>query len=716
MTTEKKIFAEYHNPRYTRELDGELGNWAYTNESKRSKAVIKRYNYNADLIDSNGRNQLASVNYPIIGMQSQNDPDYIEYQILLAKLAYIDGFMTDFRHIDDREGVNQLELLRKIAKRYDFEIGVDWCDAQIFYSLKKIRPELDSRDKQIKYCRNIFQYLLEKIYADETGANINGHPVILLFGDGFTFEEYARLKRESSGFTDKEPWYFRRTVMECSYDGRTVTYKFDENHEYFKEENRQEIAGSFGWIPFRLRDAVADGKPYWDIYATPEDCLAYLETLRSHVHENRDCYQAWISIAAPGMDQRGCAAWGRSISCLERGHGEIYRDMWEYNVAHRDGTDAVFIASWNDFNEGHEIEPTLENGYRELELTAQYGTQFKGIEQKTRSEDFRLPKYLFKLRKSAAKLKAIGYDVSAQQEELDTAARLIAERNGSEALQQLFSTEKKISDLWDRISTERVNVPEFRIMSQSARENIAGKAKVKISSELPTCEGRRAADGEKMRSFWQSEEGEASIELTWETEKAVSCIKLFTGWTERSDRPNWPMIPKQLTVEYRASDGWTELWSTDENETQDIEIDCGYTTDALRISSKDNVGLLIRDIEVLKDIEGQIDGIGCYDGAGFQIPDELAARIRGKVFDGYLTFQYWDEGVGAFEVKSAGKFKTVCCITMDDTRAWRSARVRLYTSNTAWNHEMNLGADLLFCGSVKVKNVAAEFDVYKKSL
>lgn len=713
MKADKKIFAEYHNPRYTRELDGELGNWAYTNESKSSKAAVRRCNYNADLIDEKGRNQLAAVHYPVIGMQSQNDPDYIEYQILLAKLAYIDGFMTDFRHLEDEAGVTQLELLHTTAKKYKFEVGVDWCDAQIFYSLKKVRPDLDSREKQIDYCKNIFRYLLRRIYQDETGANISGHPVILLFGDGFTFEEYCRLKKEAESYTDKEPWYFRRTMMDCDYDGQCVKYSFDEKHEYFTKEHRKEIAGPFGWVPFRVRDAVADGKPYWDVYATKEDCLAYLETLRTHAAENKDSYQAWISIAAPGMDHRGCMAWGRAISYIERGKGEVYSAMWEYNVKHRDDMDAVFLAGWNDYNEGHEIEPTVENGYRELILTAQYGTQFKGVAQQTQSEDFQLPEQLFALRKRTAKLRAIGYPTDELTAQLNAAALCISERDGAQARRLLRRAEESVTVLWNQKHTVQMFVSDFRVVCSSDRINIARQAQAMVSSEISTCEGSRMLDGEKQRSFWQSEACAASAEIKWKETRSISCVKLFTGWTERADKPGWPMIPRQLTVEYKTADGWTELWSTENNVMQNIEIPCSFLSDALRISTRDTAGIVMRDIEVLEEA-GQGDEISCYDGTGFQMPQEQAGQIRGRIFDGYLTFQYWDEGFGTFDVCSAGRFQTVCSVTMDDTRTWRSAKVRIYPSNTDWNSKMEHGADLMFIGDVKVKEVAAEFDIYIK--
>ena len=37
----------------------------------------------------------------------------------------------------------------------------------------------------------------------------------------------------------------------------------------------------------------------------------------------------------------------------------------------------MFIASWSDYTEGHEIEPTIENGDRELRTTLKYAAEFK---------------------------------------------------------------------------------------------------------------------------------------------------------------------------------------------------------------------------------------------------------------------------------------------------------------------------------------------------
>ena len=46
--------------------------------------------------------------------------------------------------------------------------------------------------------------------------------------------------------------------------------------------------------------------------------------------------------------------------------------MWKFCMAEKDSLDMMFIASWSDYTEGHEIEPTIENGDRELRTTLKY--------------------------------------------------------------------------------------------------------------------------------------------------------------------------------------------------------------------------------------------------------------------------------------------------------------------------------------------------------
>ena len=73
----KKVYADFHGVRYTREHDGKLGRWEMYANTEKSSTGRKSLCYNADLINSEGRHEIAAVAYPQVGMQSNLDPDSV---------------------------------------------------------------------------------------------------------------------------------------------------------------------------------------------------------------------------------------------------------------------------------------------------------------------------------------------------------------------------------------------------------------------------------------------------------------------------------------------------------------------------------------------------------------------------------------------------------------------------------------------------------------
>ena len=133
----KKVFADFHGYRYTREHDGQLGNWKQALQSPQTPNHIA--NYNADLMDANGGHELASPGNPPIGMQSYNDPDYAEYHVLTAKMAGIDGFLHEYgcsAGLTDAD----VQLLQATAQTYGMEIGINWLDG-FYYSFIESNTE-----------------------------------------------------------------------------------------------------------------------------------------------------------------------------------------------------------------------------------------------------------------------------------------------------------------------------------------------------------------------------------------------------------------------------------------------------------------------------------------------------------------------------------------------------------------------------------------------
>ena len=102
--------------RYTRQHDGKLGRWEMYANTEKSSTGRKSLCYNADLIDSEGRHEIAAMAYPQVGMQSNLDPDYIEYQILSAKAAKIDGFFIEWGFKPHENDILLREMQKVAAK------------------------------------------------------------------------------------------------------------------------------------------------------------------------------------------------------------------------------------------------------------------------------------------------------------------------------------------------------------------------------------------------------------------------------------------------------------------------------------------------------------------------------------------------------------------------------------------------------------------------
>lgn len=440
----KKVYADYHGVRYTREHDGKLGRWEMYADTYQSATGRKTLCYNADLIDSLGRHDIAATAYPLTGMQSNLDEDYLEYQILQAKTALIDGFFIEWGFLPHENDL-LLKAMQKVAAKYDFEVGVNWCDGWLYYNwITKIYPEINSRETKTDYMTECYQYLIDSVFNAPTAPMVKGYPVFYHFGPGATVEEFARVKSAvqlPEGMP--EPVALRRWA-----DWGTL-----ENDSYVPVTQSDEMdawsaAGEIPapWIPARVRP-MDEKYPYWDNYAETRDLIEFMKPFRDSIWlSDRASYVVKSGFAMPGMDNSGFAGWGRGhFFYIPRHEGQTYRQMWDFCMESADSLDMMFIASWSDYTEGHEIEPTVENGYREVLTTLEYAARFKGLEADESGVE--LPLRLFKSRKSCRFLEACGADVTAAMAGLDEAAKAVSKAEYSRAGRVIESVEKFIAGL-----------------------------------------------------------------------------------------------------------------------------------------------------------------------------------------------------------------------------------------------------------------------------
>lgn len=478
----KKVYADYHGVRYTRQHDGKLGRWEMYGNTEKSATGIKNLCYNADLIGPDGKRNIAAVAYPLVGMQSNLDTDYIEYQILSAKVAKIDGFFIEWGFLP-HENDDLLRAMKPIAAKYDFEIGVNWCDGWLYYDwITKIYPKINTRQAKTEYMAKCYQYLVDSVFTGPTAPLVNGRPVFYHFGAGATPEEYQQvLSMVKLPVGMKQPVALRRWADWGKLENNQyIPVRYSEKMEAWKALGEIPTA----WLPARVRTRD-EAHTSWDNYATQEDVLAFMSPFRDSIwHSSNPVYIVKSGFAMPGMDNSGCAGWGRGhFFYIPRNDGTTYENMWKYCMAEKDSLDMMFIASWSDYTEGHEIEPTVENGDRELRTTLKYAAAFK--EEHADERGLQLPFMLFQLRKEAHFLEKLNMDVSVCNRSLDKAAYLISQGRYAVAFGLMAQLEKDIQQAKSAVKVEMQRLRESDIVIQGMSKSGVYSADQTISISLP---------------------------------------------------------------------------------------------------------------------------------------------------------------------------------------------------------------------------------------
>ena len=453
----KLIIADYFPYHRSRPHDGRVGSWQQNLTAKDSKAAVTHFTYNADLIDEAGHHQLAAPAAPLVGLQSDLDPDYQEYQILLAKTAHVDAFVIEWALPGDINADITLRSILAMAERYDFKIGVNWVEGAFFEWIAKHRDGVKTRaDKLVEYHKSL-QYLMTEIYGADTGLLVGDRPLVLLFGGA----KGTTLPPEFASVLEK-PLALPKGRGKPLF---TKNIGVNRNPKYRKRGFdlwSPLVDGAFGWVqahgPMSDEPMPEELKDKFDYYMGPDHMVVFQNAFRKTVNEYYDKggFSYRIQSAVPGFDNRGCAGWSSTLCYMGRDKGEVYRRQWAHHVKYRDKIDAVLLVTWNDYTEATVVEPTREYGDRELAVTEEYGARYKGIP--SRPEGIKLPPRLFALRKRRAFLAGVGFDVARYAGQLDRIGQLISTGKYKRAATELKAIEQRFDRLARQIETDQVSL------------------------------------------------------------------------------------------------------------------------------------------------------------------------------------------------------------------------------------------------------------------
>ena len=413
--------------------------------------------------DHNGRRLIASHYYPLTGPYDGTDPALLEYQVLLMKIAGIDGVIVDWYGISssfDFPGLHRsTQALFAAVKKAGLKFAVCYEDQSVG---RRVESKEIGDDKAVDAANADFAWMEQNWLRDEAYLKIAGYPVVLCFGP-----QYLR---------SSDQW---KAVLD-GLAPRPLFVTLDGNMAGIAD-------GGYPWPPMW---ASVGGKLSMERVEVYLDEFYRLESASPFL----------VTTAFPGFhDFYGEARVRPSYGFLDDADGETFRSTLELAV--NANPDVIQIATWNDFGEGTMIEPTVQKGFRELEslqaLRRRLQPSFPFA-----AEDLRVPLEVFRRR--------VGQPAARDTARLDALSAAVV-KGDAEKYRAL------LSELGIAPETLPVSTPVRRDTEQKAAAaaaatpaadpyaeaaNIARGKPVRANNHIYEFTADKALDGE-VRTYWE---------------------------------------------------------------------------------------------------------------------------------------------------------------------------------------------------------------------
>jgi hypothetical protein len=326
-----------------------------------------------------GRRQIASKYHPLIGPYDSGDPHVLEYHLLLMELAGIDGVIVDWYGLTDYRDYavlhrNTTRLLQQ-CERLNMKFVICYEDQTI---PALVEAERIAATDRVAHAVSEIDWLGKYWFKSGSYVNLDGKPVLLSFGH--------------SGLTNDE-W------SQClSHLASPVAY-------FSQDIRRNGAIGGFGWPSPKI------GMQQVDRFLA--DSNRWPQAIPAAFPRFDDIYkQAGVSEGYPRMADND----GRTLK-------ETLKKALNSNAP------IIQIATWNDWGEGTQIEPSIEFGRRDLQIIQVVLRKSGKIDYQSR--DLRLPFLLLEARQLGGEtgtIDAIAASISSG--DVESAKRRLADLAG----------------------------------------------------------------------------------------------------------------------------------------------------------------------------------------------------------------------------------------------------------------------------------------------
>jgi len=280
----------------------------------------------------------SATDYPLFGAYDSQDQAIITAQILMAREAGIDGFISSWWGIGTFED-HSLSVLLSVAQQMNFTVSV-------YYETVR---NLTATDMV-----NELTYIVRQYGSNPAFLKEDGRPVIFVYdvnayGRNATFWLDVRERLESNvgkvyliGGDGGPNWLSYLNV-------------FDGFHSYVKLSPML-MNGTYNYFTTNM-DLGLPGLSWNEALN-----LISLETPLPVEQK------ALFFTVIPGMNRTGAYLTGEGpLIVVSRQNGKTYAQYWGNAIS--SNATGVLITSWNEWHEGTELEPSLQYGFSYLQLT-----------------------------------------------------------------------------------------------------------------------------------------------------------------------------------------------------------------------------------------------------------------------------------------------------------------------------------------------------------
>jgi Glycosyl hydrolase family 99 len=297
-------------------------------------------NQNPNTVDPSGKRQIASHYYPMIGPYDSSDPNVLEYHMLLMKYSGIDGVMVDWYGVAGTNGdINSLLNASNaiVNKTGSFGIGAGVVLEDNFASnTANTSQAVANVQTNVNYLRD--NYFNKPNYI-KYGAS-NG-PLLFNFGP-------QKLTQESE---------WTQVFSSAGVDPEFLTLNYNDGAG-------SNADGQFAW-------------PYQDA-GTTDHITSHLRPFYiTKAGSLKASGKIAAGVAYPGFnDFYAQGGWGSNLFYIPEtdpanGQTTLQETLNLYNV-YQSNLSMLQLATFNDFGEGTQFEPTVEDGFKSLNQIQQY--------------------------------------------------------------------------------------------------------------------------------------------------------------------------------------------------------------------------------------------------------------------------------------------------------------------------------------------------------